>query len=66
MLRRPLVSTSANVSGEATPKHYGEISDVIKQGVDYVCRFRRGDTAPKKPSQIIKVNADGTIEVIRK
>lgn len=65
-LRHPLVSTSANVSGEPTPKHYGEISDVIKQGVDYVCRFRRGDTAPKKPSQIIKLNADGTIEVIRK
>lgn len=65
-LHHPLVSTSANISGEATPKHYGEISEAIKKGVDYVCRFRRGDTAPKKPSQIIKLNADGTFQVIRK
>lgn len=65
-LHHPLVSTSANISGDPSPKHYGEISEVIRQGVDYVCRFRRGDTAPRRPSQIIKLGVDGTFEVIRK
>lgn len=66
MLRRPLVSTSANISGEPTAKHFGEISKEIKDGVDYVVRFRRGDTSPKKPSAIIKVGDGGLVEVIRK
>lgn len=66
MMRRPLVSTSANVSGEPTAKFFGEISDEIKKGVDYVVRFRRGDTSPKKPSAIIKVGDNGLFTVIRK
>lgn len=66
MLRRPLVSTSANISGEPTAKFYGEISKEIKDGVDYICRFRRGDTTPRKPSSIIKVGDGSLIEVIRK
>lgn len=66
MLKRPIVSTSANISGEATAKFYGEISREIREGVDYVVKFRRGDTTPHKPSSIIKVGDGGLIEVIRK
>ena len=65
-MRGPIVSTSANISGEATAKNYGEISKEIRRGVDYICRFRRGDTTPQKPSQIIKLNPDGTFTIIRK
>lgn len=65
-LRHPLVSTSANISGEPTPKCFAQISEEIKSQVDYVCQFRRADEEPKKPSSIIKVNTDGTFTVIRK
>ena len=64
-LHRPIVSTSANISGQPAAKTFREIADEIKQGVDYVCRFRQDDETPHKPSAIIKVNKDNTFEVIR-
>lgn len=64
-LHRPIVSTSANISGQPSPKNYHEISKVIRDGVDYVCRFRREDITSQLPSSIVKVNADNTIQVIR-
>ena len=65
-LGRPLVSTSANVSGEDTPKKYAEISDSIKSAVDYIVEpsFEKGSTG--KSSSIIKVGLDYSIEIIRK
>lgn len=66
MLKHPLVSTSANISGEPTAKCYHEISDEIRKGVDYVCRFRREDTTPHRPSAIIKLGDNGLFTVIRK
>ena len=66
MLRHPLVSTSANISGEPTPHFFREISDEIKNGVDYVCRFRQNDTTPHKPSAIIKLGDNGLFTIIRK
>lgn len=45
-LRQPLVSTSANISGHKTPRTFAEIDDEIKNGVDYVVRYRQEDTAP--------------------
>lgn len=66
MLKHPIVSTSANISGEPTARFYGEISKEIKDGVDYIVRFRRGDTTPHKPSSIIKVGDGGLVQVIRK
>ena len=53
-LRKPIVSTSANISGEPTPKIFSEISDAIKQGVDYVVKWRQDDETASLPSQIIK------------
>lgn len=64
-LHHPLVSTSANISGEKTARMYCEISKEIRDGVDYICRFRRSDNTPHKPSGIIKVGVNDEIEVIR-
>ena len=65
-LGRPIVSTSANISGEATPKKFAEISQEIKDAVDHVVdpSLERGATG--QSSSIIKVGLDYSIEVIRK
>ena len=64
-LKRPLVSTSANISGHPTAHFFHEIEAAILEGADYVCQFRREDDTPHEPSTIIKVNADGTFRIIR-
>lgn len=64
-LHKPIVSTSANISGEATAKNYKQISPAIREAVDYICQYRRNDTEEKKPSSIIKVNADNSFSIIR-
>lgn len=64
-LKRPIVSTSANISGEPTPRFFREISDQILDNTQYVCLFRREDETPHEPSSIIKINADGTFKIIR-
>ena len=65
-LGRPLVSTSANISGEATPKKFAEISPVIRDAVDHIVdpTLERGATG--QSSSIIKVGLDYSIEIIRK
>lgn len=63
--RKPLVSTSANVSGEASPANFSEVSDVIKNGVDYIVSYRQDDMSKALPSNIIKLGAGGLIQVIR-
>ncbi|WP_340112220.1 L-threonylcarbamoyladenylate synthase [Maribellus mangrovi] len=65
-LRRPLVSTSANVSGEKSPAFFDEISEYIKSSVDYIVEYRQDDTAPATPSSIIKLGPGGQIDIIRK
>ena len=63
---RPIVSTSANISGEATPKKFADISEQIKSSVDHVVEpsLERGSTG--QSSSIIKVGLDYSIEIIRK
>jgi L-threonylcarbamoyladenylate synthase len=63
--RKPLVSTSANISGESAPKNFQEISDVIKNGVDYIVKYRQDDMSQAKPSNIIKLGDGGVIQIIR-
>lgn len=63
--RKPLVSTSANISGEPSPANFSEISDVIKNGVDYIVKYRQDDMSKAKPSNIIKLGEGGVIQVIR-
>ena len=63
-LRRPIVSTSANKSGEKAPATFSEISDSIKNSVDYIVKFGRNKKGAK-PSNIIKVSDNGVFKVIR-
>lgn len=64
--RKPLVSTSANVSGEPSPATFGDISETIRSGVDYVVRYRRDEkAAARRPSSIVRIDGEGIIQVIR-
>ena len=63
-LRRPLVSTSANISGEPTPASWKDISDEIKNAVDY-CVPRNLESGTGRASQIIKLGLRGEVEIIR-
>jgi L-threonylcarbamoyladenylate synthase len=62
---KPIVSTSANISGEPTARNFGQISQKIIERVDYICRYRQDDTSECAPSRIIKIEKDGSIKVIR-
>jgi L-threonylcarbamoyladenylate synthase len=62
---RPIVSTSANVSGEPSPATFSGISDTIKDRVDYVVNWRHNDETKSEPSRIVKIEADGTQHIIR-
>jgi len=64
-LGRPIVSTSANRSGNPTPHLFKDIEPRIIAGVDYAVHYRRSDTSTTPPSQIIKWNRDGSHTVIR-
>lgn len=65
-LGRPVVSTSANISGEPTPKKFAEISSEVREAVDYIVdpSYEKGSTG--QSSSIIKVGLDYSIEIIRK
>lgn len=64
-MKKPLVSTSANISGQPTPKSFKEISPEIIKGVDYVVNLHK-DKIAGKPSTIIKLTSDSQVKVIRK
>jgi L-threonylcarbamoyladenylate synthase len=65
-LGRPIVSTSANISGEATPKRFSDIPQEIKDAVDFVVPPSVDTESTGKASQILKVGLKGEIEIIRK
>lgn len=62
---RPLVSTSANISGEPAAAVFAEISPEIITAVDYVMASRRDDSSRSLPSRVVKINPDGEVTVIR-
>lgn len=64
--QRPVVSTSANISGEPAASNYRDISEEILNAVDYVCWSRRQEHKPHTPSSIIKLSEDGQVKIIRK
>lgn len=64
-LRKPLVSTSANISGEPTPANFSEISEEIKSAMDYVVPKNVDNGSTGRPSQIIKLGLGGEVEIIR-
>lgn len=63
--RKPIVSTSANISGQPTPKIFKEIDEEIKNAVDYIVQYRQDDESVAGPSAVIKWNNNGTIEILR-
>lgn len=65
-LGRPIVSTSANLSGEPTPARFADIAPEIREGVDYIVEPDLEKGATGLSSQILKVGLSGEIEIIRK
>ena len=63
---KPIVSTSANLSGEPSPSNYSEINQKIIDAVDYVVNWRQDDFSKTTPSGIIKLEPNGEIQIIRK
>ena len=63
--QKPIVSTSANISGEPAPQNYRDISPDLLEAVDYVCWSRRQEHKPHQPSSIIKIKEDGEFTIIR-
>ena len=64
-LRKPLVSTSANISGQPSPRFFDEISEAIRKSVDHIVSWRQEDKTPSLPSQIIRWR-NGSVEYLRK
>ena len=64
-LRKPLVSTSANISGSNSPAIFDEISEEVKAAVDYVCLWRQNDRSRATPSSVIKVSGNGIVKILR-
>ncbi|MBD1259169.1 threonylcarbamoyl-AMP synthase [Maribacter polysiphoniae] len=62
--KRPIISTSANITGDPTPRSFNEIKDHILKGVDYIVNLHH-DKKNGPPSSIIKLGNDGTVKVIR-
>lgn len=65
-LKKPIVSTSANISTEKAPSQFDDISDSIKNAVDYVVKWRQDETIRSNPSGIIKLESNGLFKIIRK
>lgn len=64
-MRRPIVSTSANISGAPTPAIFTEISSDVLDAADYVASTRRDDTRAARPSCIMRLACDGTFKILR-
>jgi len=62
---KPLVSTSANISGYPAPAIFMDVDIAIKSGVDYIVQHRQDDVTAASPSAIVKLNADGSLSIIR-
>ena len=63
--RKAIVSTSANISGQPSPANFSEISEEIKQAVDYIVGYRQDEVGHPIPSGIIKLGKGGEVKIIR-
>ena len=63
--RKAIVSTSANISGQPSPACFAEISDEIKQAVDYIVTYRQEDPTKPAPSSVIAIGDGGVIKILR-
>lgn len=64
--RKPIVSTSANISGKTSPSNFSQIDENVIKRVDYVVKFKQNDNKKSVPSSIIKLNLKGQFVIIRK
>lgn len=64
--QKPIVSTSANISGQPAAQNFRDISPELIEAADYVCTARRQEKRPHRPSSIIRLRPDGQVTVIRK
>ncbi|MBQ8051670.1 MAG: threonylcarbamoyl-AMP synthase [Bacteroidaceae bacterium] len=64
--QKAIVSTSANLSGQPSPKNFYDIPEEITSRVDYIVQFARGRKSGGRPSSIIKLTEDGAVTIIRK
>lgn len=64
--RKPIISTSANISGEPSALTFDDITDAIKEGVDYIVEYGQKDHQQGKPSLIMKLDPSGKFEFLRK
>lgn len=65
-LKKPLISTSANISNQPSPVSFSDISALVLQGVDYVVNLRQQENKQVQPSTIVRLELDGKIKFIRK
>lgn len=65
-LKKPLISTSANISNQPSPASFSDISALVLQGVDYVVNLRQQENKQVQPSTIVRLELDGKIKFIRK
>lgn len=63
--RKAVVSTSANISGQPSPRNFSEIGEDIKSAVDYIVGYRQDEKSNPNPSSIVKLGAGGVIQIIR-
>jgi L-threonylcarbamoyladenylate synthase len=63
--RKPVVSTSANLSGKPSPAHFGEIEEKIINAADYVVRYRQNDRQKQFASPVIKIDKNGVFKILR-
>lgn len=63
--KKPIVSTSANISGLNAPANFSEISEEIKKGVDYIVKYKQDELVENTPSSIIRLGAGGKVSIIR-
>jgi L-threonylcarbamoyladenylate synthase len=64
--RKPIISTSANLSGKSSPGNFSEIEESLIEKVDYVVKYRQDDRQKHSASPVIKIGLNGTIKIIRK
>jgi len=64
--KKPIVSTSANISGQPSPANFSEISQEIIEAVDYIVQYRQDDLESASPSSIVKLGSGGQIQILRK
>jgi L-threonylcarbamoyladenylate synthase len=63
---KPLVSTSANISGREAPANFKNVSGEVRDAVDYIVKYRQTDEQPASPSTVVRFSRNGEVQYLRK